>query len=148
MEELKKRILSLKTEERRQLAKVVRSERSVWNAVFGIGDAPGDLEDGVIAGLVREGSKLMPEVTVKAFYAKQEKTGVTEETALKEEAAAAGEGDLPPVQQTITDVNGYYELKLKVGLYYLSFERGSLKVVVRDIMIVTGHTDTRNAVFG
>ena len=156
MEELAKKIISLEKSDRQKLARLVRMNEDLWNAVHGLGDVRDDLPDGKVEGLVVLEDKLEKEVRIIAIRKLAETVETVAGKELEAEAArkvsesevnadAVGSGEEEKFE-TMTDANGYYILDLPVGKYDISYEKDGLQSVqLEDTLVVTGHTDTINA---
>lgn len=149
MEELLKKIISLDKADRVKLARMVRMNTQVWNAVHGLGNIPERLEKGAIEGLVTRDSQLEEGVRIIARRIDLAESVVLDggiEIVPSEiiEKAALAESEL--LVEATTDSNGYYKLELPVGKYDISFEKeGTTPILIESIPIATSFIDTKNA---
>ena len=105
-------IKSLDKEGRIALAKSVRTDPDIWNAVNGIGDRSDDLINGGLKGIVKGDLKLLSDTEIR----------VTDEVNNWTARSDAG---------------GVYELRLPPGIYRMNVVRnGYYETVINDVYII------------
>jgi len=144
MEGIVKQIISLDKENRRKLAKAVKSNPSVWNAINGLGTFSPRLPNGQITGIVlREGSLDDGVRVIATKYA-----GVIETTGPKGGRSTIVVPTTGIIAEAETNEEGTYALYLPVGNYDIFFVKaGVAPAVVQNVKSVSEFTKTMNFKF-
>ncbi len=112
--EIANSIISFPKNQRLEFKKLINSNPDLWNAIHGIGNVNPDLEKGTIIGLVKEDTKLVSGVTVKATK------------------------DDGEITETITSDNGDYSLELDPGIHDLSYAKnGFYETLITEKAVAT-----------
>ncbi len=118
--EVTNRIKSLDKEGRTALAKSVRTDPKVWNAVNGIGDISENLDDGILNGIVKGANKLLSGAEIRISDSEDNWTATSNE-------------------------EGNYELHLPPGTYRMSISRANYyETVIDNVHVISGVESTVN----
>jgi len=141
MEEILKQIISLDRENRRKLAKAVKSNPNVWNAINGFGNVNPLLPKGIIQGLVYR--EITMEEAVRVIATKY--AGVIETTGSKGGKSTIVIPTTGIVAEAETNSEGTYAIYLPVGNFDLYFVKtGTPTVLMQNISSVSDYTKTIN----
>jgi len=122
VEQITNAIKCLDKTSRQDLSKRVRSDANVWNGINGMGTMPDGMLNGKFIGLVKCGEKLLNNVQV------------------------IGRKDGVVINQTTTDIEGFYSFDLHPGKYDLVFVQANYyDTLIAGQVVITENTQVVNA---